>query len=84
MVMAPIITLVTLVLPFLEIYPTAKGQERPDTTLRLGLAIDSFEDIIDKLKARDTTFHQTPTRTEWGEMAIIADPEGRKIESYKK
>jgi hypothetical protein len=31
-----------------------------------------------------TYFHQTPTRTEWGEMAIIADPEGRKIELYKK
>jgi predicted enzyme related to lactoylglutathione lyase len=28
--------------------------------------------------------HQAPTPTEWGEMAVIADPEGRKIELYKK
>src|SRR5579859_231469 len=68
----------------LEIYPMAKGQERPDITLRLGLAIDAFDEIIDKLNALDTTFHQPPTSTEWGLMAVIADPEGRKIELYKK
>jgi len=68
----------------LEIYPLAKGQERPDLTLRLGLAVDSFDDIIDKLKALGTTFHQAPTPTEWGEMTVIADPEGRKIGLYKK
>jgi predicted enzyme related to lactoylglutathione lyase len=61
--MAPILTLVTLVLP---------------------LAVDSFDNTIEKLKALGTTFHQAPTLTEWGEMAVVADPEGRKIELYKK
>jgi lactoylglutathione lyase len=68
----------------LEIYPMAKGQEQPDITLRLGLAINSFDDVIDKLQVLNTIFHQPPTRTEWGVMAVIKDPEGRKIELYKK
>jgi lactoylglutathione lyase len=68
----------------LEIYPMAKGQERPDITLRLGLAVDSFDDVINKLNALDTIFHQKPIPSEWGVMAIIADPEGRKVELYKK
>lgn len=68
----------------LEIYSLAKGQEKPDTNLRLGLAIDSFDVVIDELNAQAVTFHQAPTATEYGVMAIIADPEGRKIELYKK
>lgn len=68
----------------LEIYPMAKGQEQPDITLRLGVAVDSFDDVINKLNEQETTFHQKPTSNEWGMMAVIADPEGRKIELYKK
>jgi lactoylglutathione lyase len=62
----------------------AKGQEQPDNTLRLGLAINFFEDVINKLQVLDIIFHQPPTRTEWGVMAVIKDPEGQKIELYKK
>jgi lactoylglutathione lyase len=68
----------------LEIYPMAKGQKQPDITLRLGLAVDAFDEIIGRLNALDTTFHQPATSTECGLMAVIADPEGRKIELYKK
>jgi lactoylglutathione lyase len=68
----------------LEIYPMAKGQEKPDTTLRLGLAVDSFDVVIDELNAQAITFHQAPTQTEYGVMAIIVDPEGRKIELHQK
>lgn len=39
----------------LEIYPMAREQERPDITLRLGLALDAFDEIIDKLNALNTT-----------------------------
>ena len=68
----------------LEIYPLAKEQVKPDKNLRLGLAVDSFDAVIVELKAQAITFLQAPTLTEWGLMAIIADPEGRKIELYKK
>ena len=67
----------------LEIYPLAKGQDKPDNTLRMGLTVDAFEDVISVLQAQGATFHQAPTVTEWGVMAIVVDPEGRKIEIYK-
>ena len=68
----------------LEIYPLAKGQETADKHLRIGLTIELFEAIIQELQQQDIYFHQTPISTEWGIMAIIEDPEGRKIELYKK
>jgi predicted enzyme related to lactoylglutathione lyase len=68
----------------LEIYPLAKGQEQADKHLRLGFAIDLFDARIDKLQQKGITFHQLPISTEWGIMAVIEDPEGRKIELYNK
>jgi lactoylglutathione lyase len=67
-----------------EIYPLGKGQEKADNFLRLGLALDSFDTTIHNLHQRSVLFHQDPTETEWGIMAIVEDPEGRKVELYKK
>ncbi len=64
----------------LEIYPLARGQEKADLTLRLGFSIDAFDTTIQHLQLQATHFHQLPVMTEWGMMALIADPEGRKIE----
>src|SRR5450756_1452776 len=64
----------------LEIYPLAKGQEKVDNTIRLGFAIEHFPNMIEELVRQQIPFHQAPAATEWGVMAIIADPEGRKIE----
>lgn len=68
----------------LEIYPLTKMQEKADVTVRLGFAIEAFETVIEQLVKRETIFHQVPAVTEWGLMAIIGDPEGRKLELYKK
>jgi hypothetical protein len=68
----------------LEIYPLTKSQEKADNTIRLGLSIDSFDMRMQDLTNRNITFHHPPSQTEWGFMAIIADPEGRKIELYKE
>jgi len=68
----------------LEIYPLAKGQEQADKHLRLGFAIDNFEAKIGQLQQQGITFHQLPMSTEWGIMAVIEDPEGRKLELYNK
>lgn len=68
----------------LEIYPLAKGQEQVDKYLRLGFEIDLFDTRIDKLQQQGITFHQLPMTTEWGVMAVIEDPEGRKLELYNK
>lgn len=68
----------------LEIYPLAKGQTEADKNLRLGFGVDNFDQIVFKLKALQVTFSLEPTQTEFGFMAIISDPDERKIELYKK
>lgn len=68
----------------LEIYPLAKGQTEADKELRLGFALDDFENAMTTLKDRDVEFVSEPMQTDYGFMAIIKDPDGRRIELYKK
>jgi predicted enzyme related to lactoylglutathione lyase len=68
----------------LELYPLAKGQTEADKELRLGFSIDNFDYIIKLLKDKQTIFLSEPMQTEYGFMTIIKDPDGRKIELYKK
>jgi lactoylglutathione lyase len=68
----------------LEIYPLAKTQTEADKNLRLGFGIDNFEQTISVLKEMKVPFLMDPTQTDFGFMAIIADPDDRKIELYKK
>lgn len=68
----------------LEIYPLTKSQHEPDKTLRLGFSIHNFEETILALKQAATHFTLEPTQTEFGFMAIVSDPDGRKVELYKK
>ena len=68
----------------LEIYPLAKGQTDADKELRLGFALDDFENTITTLKERSVEFVSEPMQTDYGFMAIIKDPDGRRIELYKK
>lgn len=68
----------------LEIYPLTKSQNEPDKNLRLGFGIDNFEETVQKLKELEVAFSLEPTQTDFGFMAIISDPDDRKIELYKK
>lgn len=68
----------------IEIYPLTKSQPAPDSNLRLGFAIDDFEDRIASLRQRAVTFATEPTQTEFGYLAVVVDPDGRKIELYKQ
>jgi lactoylglutathione lyase len=67
----------------LEIYPLAKDQVEPDKNLRLGFSIDNFEAVIQELKTKNVRFISEPIDTEFGHMAIIEDPDQRKLELYK-
>jgi lactoylglutathione lyase len=67
----------------LEIYPLAKDQTETDKNLRLGFSIDDFETVIQELKIKNVRFISEPMDTEFGHMAIIEDPDQRKIELYK-
>ena len=68
----------------LEIYPLTKNQTDADKNLRLGFGIENFDDIIQKLKESQVRFSLEPTQTDFGFMAIVSDPDERKIELYKK
>nr|WP_293306143.1 VOC family protein [Pedobacter sp. UBA5917] len=67
-----------------EIYPLAKDQKEADKNLRLGFGLENFEEAIMMLKATKVPFVQEPAETAFGFMAIIIDPDGRKIELYRK
>ncbi len=67
----------------LEIYPLSKNQTEVDKNLRLGFAIDNFDETLNLLKNNEIAFSE-PTLTEFGFVTIISDPDGRKIELYKK
>ena len=67
----------------LEIYPLTKSQTESDKNLRLGFSVDDFDSVIDKLKSIGTKFSSEPIQTDFGYMAVIEDPDGRKIEIYK-
>lgn len=68
----------------LEIYPLAKGQSVVDPHLRLGFAVDDFERRMFNLEQLNVKFISTPTQTDFGWMCVVQDPDGRKIELYKK
>jgi len=68
----------------LEIYPLTKSQSEADKNLRLGFGIDNFDNTVLMLKELRVSFSLEPTETEFGFMAIISDPDERKIELYKK
>lgn len=63
-----------------EIYPLLKSQKNADSSLRLGFDIDNLDDLILKLKQAQVEIIKNPTHTDWGYVAIIKDPDGRKIE----
>ena len=68
----------------LEIYPLAKNQTEADKELRVGFALDNFENTITILKEKAVEFVSEPMQTDYGFMAIIKDPDGRRVELYKK
>lgn len=68
----------------LEIYPLTKSQTEADKNLRLGFGIDNFDQTVLTLKELQVSFLLEPTQTDFGFMAIISDPDERKIELYKK
>lgn len=68
----------------LEIYPLSKNQQQADSTLRLGFELDHFDEILQQLARQNVKIVAAPVQTEWGVVAVIEDPDGRKIELYKK
>lgn len=67
-----------------EIYPLMKNQTTVDTSLRLGFNVNNFYNVLQKISESGMEIVTEPTQIEWGIMAVVLDPDGRKIELYKK
>lgn len=67
----------------LEIYPLAKDQMQADAYLRLGFRLDHFEEVIERLRLKNVPFLSDPAASAFGYKAVVADPDGRKVELYQ-
>ena len=68
----------------LEIYPLSRDQPVADKHLRIGFTLDNFDAIIEILKQKKVHFVSDAKQTDFGLLAIIQDPDKRRIELYKK
>ncbi|HEX8021584.1 VOC family protein [Mucilaginibacter sp.] len=68
----------------IEIYPLTKSQSEADKHLRLGFDLDDFDVVISSLKEAEAQFVSEPAQTDFGFMAVVVDPDGRRVELYKK
>lgn len=62
-----------------EIYPTKK----PDNNtlgVRLGFEVDKLELVLEKINRSRGQKIKAPFESEFGRIAVVQDPEGRKIE----
>ncbi|MEO3408223.1 VOC family protein [Mucilaginibacter sp. CAU 1740] len=68
----------------IEVYPLAKSQVEADIDLRLGFELDDFDKAILLLKEAEAQFISEPVQTDFGFLAVVVDPDGRKLELYRK
>lgn len=66
-----------------EIYPLSRDQTAIDSHFRLGIAVEKFDEVIDRLKGAGVYFVTASSETGYGISTIVKDPEGRRVEIYK-
>ncbi|WP_196888769.1 VOC family protein [Aureivirga sp. CE67] len=67
-----------------EIYPLTKSMNKADNSLRLGFEIPDLESKMELLKLSNWEVISKIKETEWGQIAIVQDLDGRKIELKNK
>jgi len=66
-----------------EIYPeTQKNstESRAERTIRLGFMVESLAATLESLETLGARVLTPPSITQWGNLAIILDPDGREVE----
>jgi lactoylglutathione lyase len=64
----------------LNIYALTKTQKDMGLTLRIKFALDNYDEVLKTFKEKAVPFLHQP---ETGLMAVVLDPDGRKIELHK-
>lgn len=62
-----------------EIYPYRVGTV-PTTATRLGFQVSSVDEIVDELKRYGALIVSPPADSAWGRRAVVADPDGHRVE----
>jgi len=61
-----------------EIYPRGSGDGTAKT--RIGFGVGSLATVLSKMEQSGGTVVSNPQDTEWGRRAVIADPDGHRVE----
>ena len=62
-----------------EIYP-ANPKQGPTTAVRIGFSMDAVDTYLDALVEAGGAIIQGPADSEWGRRAVVADPDGHRVE----
>jgi len=62
-----------------EIYP-ANPKAGPTSGVRIGFNMDAVDPYLEALVEAGGTIIQTPADSEWGRRAVVADPDGHRVE----
>ncbi len=61
-----------------EIYP---GRDEASTRdVRVGFRVASLEEVLAMVNANGGEIVSAPQQTQWGVQAVVADPDGRRVE----
>jgi predicted enzyme related to lactoylglutathione lyase len=63
----------------LEVY-LLPADAAPDSTTRLGFAVEDVDATVERLRHLGATVRSEPKRTPFGYRAVVADPDGRAVE----
>jgi len=67
-----------------EIYPLTKSMEKVDSSIRLGFDIKNLYDVMVDIHNSNWKVISKVKQTEWGDIAIVQDLDGRKVELKNK
>jgi len=62
-----------------EIYP-ANAKSGSTAGVRIGFSVDAVDPYLDLLVEAGGTIIQAPADSEWGRRAVVADPDGHRVE----
>ena len=62
-----------------EIYPLSDN-DVPTSSARIGFAVPSVDDVYQALLAAGGQKVSSPKNSQWGRRAIVADPDGHRVE----
>ncbi|MBL1175060.1 MAG: bleomycin resistance protein [Pantanalinema sp. GBBB05] len=62
-----------------EIYPCST-RTVPTTATRLGFQVPSVDTVVRELKQHGASIVSSPEDSAWGRRAVVADPDGHRVE----